>query len=122
MTSKKDKDLASYIQTIIESHLLETMTWGYEDPKPIKDGLKFKVTGLKHQGYVKILYHEGKDQFQIQLFSKKHVLKDSIEDVYIDQLVQVINQSVERVPNYGEVVRKMYGLPPMKDKIDRDLK
>lgn len=116
MITNKDKAIAYKILSLIENNPVKMFSWGFTDPTVIENGLLFKVRGLKHKGKVKVLYQEGKDLFQIQLFSKKNKLKDSIEDVYVDQLVQVIDQSVEKIENYNEVVRAMYGLPPKKYK------
>lgn len=108
--TKEDREMASYIQSIIQSNVMEAICWGYTEPRAIKNGLMFSVTGLIHQGKVKVIYNEGKDLFDIQLLSVDNELKETIESIYFDELVSVLDRHIELVPKYNEVVRKMYGI------------
>ena len=117
MTSKEDRELAMYIQSIIQSDVLAIMCWGYSEPRVVKNGLMFSVNGLKHQGKVKVIYNEGKDLFDIQLLSINNEIVEIIEDVYFDSLVEILDNRIEMVKNYNQVVREMYGMvKPEQDK------
>lgn len=110
MITEQDRELAIYIQSIIKSDFMAALCWGYSQPKIIKNGLEFSVSGLKHQGKVRVIYNEGRDLFDIQLLSETNELKETIEGIYFDELVEVIDRKIERVENYNEKVRKMYGM------------
>lgn len=115
--TKEDRELANYILSIIKSDLLLAICWGFSEPKVIKNGLMFSVNGLKHEGRVKVIYNAGKDLFDIQLLSENNELKETIEGVYFDLLVQNLDSHIEKIENYNLEVRKMYGMvEPEQDK------
>lgn len=109
MISEQDQVLAKYILQIISSKPAIMLSWGFTNPTIIVNGLEFRVNGFKHQRSVKVLYNEGKDLFDIQLVSNDNILKESIESIFFDQLVEVIDNHIEKVPNYKEAVNKEYG-------------
>lgn len=54
---------------------------------------------------VKVIYNIGADLFEI------HLDDGSIEeDVYADQLVDIIDSMVERCDNYSQSVKKTYNI------------
>jgi len=122
MVKGNDKVVAYLILSEIEANPVKMFSWGFSVDRVIDNGLLFRVRGLKHKGKVKVICNKNYVLFEIQIIGKNNVVKYSIEDVSLDQLVKVLDLHIERVENYGEVVSKMYGLPPMKDKIDTDLK
>jgi hypothetical protein len=72
--------------------------WGSKDFVAMKDGLKFKTSGMvKWKGYVYVQYNEGSDLYNV-IFGKiiKHEWKvqKQVDDVYFDQLVDVIDSKV----------------------------
>jgi hypothetical protein len=117
MITEQDRELAIYIQSIFKSDFLAALCWGYSQPRIIKNGLEFNVSGLKHQGKVRVIYNEGMDLFEIQLLTETNDLKESIEGIYFDELVEVIDNHIERVESYTEVVRGMYGM--VKPELDK---
>jgi hypothetical protein len=40
----------------------------------------------------------------------RNIEKKLIEGIYFDQLIEVIDENVEHVKNYEEVVKKMYSI------------
>ena len=62
------------------------------------------VDGFKYQGEVRVVYNEGADLFDVELVD----INKRIEDVYLDQLVGVIDGLVERCDNYNERVKYDY--------------
>jgi len=109
MTTEQDKEMAKYIYQIIRSSSIIMFSWGFSNPTIIENGLSFHVNGFIHQGIVKVIYNEGEDLFEVQLLTKENELKESIESIYFDQLVEVIDNHVEKVANYNEAVNKEYG-------------
>lgn len=97
--------MANYIYTILMSKLMVVLSWGFNSPNTITNGLRFKVQGFKFSGFVEVIYNEGMDLFEV------HLSDGRVEaDVYADSLVDVIDGLVERTNDYEERVKKEYGL------------
>ena len=100
--------MAEYIMTILRSQLMVVFSWGFNSPKRLPDdkGLRFNVEGFKYRGVVEVIYNIGSDLFDV-------VLTDTGtkgEDVYLDNLVEVIDSLVEKTPNYEQRVQQEYAL------------
>ena len=97
--------MANYIYTILMSKLMVVLSWGFNSPNAITNGLRFKVQGFKFTGIVEVIYNAGMDLFEI------HLSDGRVEaDVYADCLVDVIDDLVERTDDYADRVKKEYGL------------
>ena len=97
--------MANYIYTVLMSKVMVVLSWGFNSPIAITDGLRFKVQGFKFTGTVEVIYNEGVDLFEA------HLSDGRVEaDVYADCLVDVIDGMVERTDDYRERVKKEYGL------------
>ena len=97
--------MANYIYTILISKLMVFLSWGFNSPNAITNGLRFKVQGFKFTGTVEVIYNAGMDLFEI------HLSDGRVEaDVYADCLVDVIDGLVERTDDYADRVKKEYGL------------
>ena len=99
--------MAEYILQILRSQLMVVFSWGFHSPTALPDnrGLAFQVEGFKYKGVVKVIYNVGADLFEI------HLDDGSIEeDVYADQLVDIIDSMVERTDNYYQSVKKIYNI------------
>ncbi len=97
--------MAEYILQILRSQLMVVFSWGFHSPTalPNDKGLSFMVDGFKYQGEVKVIYNVGADLFEI------HLDDGSIEeDVYADQLVDIIDSMVERCDNYDKRILATY--------------
>ena len=81
------------------------LSWGFNSPNAITDGLRFKVQGFKFTGTVEVIYNAGTDLFNVHLSNGIVVA-----DVYVDSLFEVIDGLVERTNDYEERVKKEYGL------------
>lgn len=104
--------MAEYIFSIFRTQLMVVFSWGFHRPTalPNDEGLSFKVNGFKHKGWVFVKYNEGKDLFDVELRDNSLNIVRSIEDVYFDQLVAVIDNAVEHAANYEEQVKKLYNI------------
>ena len=99
--------MGEYILQILRSQLMVVFSWGFHSPTALPDnrGLAFQVEGFKYKGVVKVIYNVGADLFEI------HLDDGSIEeDVYADQLVDIIDSMVERTDNYSQSVKKTYNI------------
>lgn len=102
-----DYEMSKYIYSILMSTIL--MSWGFTSPIVIKQGLRFSVNGFILKGEVQITYNEGADLFDLTFFTEDNKVRNTINGVYIDELVNVIDGQVERVDNYNERVNEEYG-------------
>ena len=104
-------EMADYILRILRSQLIVIFSWGFHNPIALSDnqGLRFNVQGFKFKGVVEIVYNEGWDLFDIR-FIKNDKVVDTIEEIYLDSLVDVIDDYVERTPNYNQRVKEQYSI------------
>ena len=102
--------MTDYILSILRMELMVVFSWGFHRPTalPNDEGLAFKVNGFKHKGWVFVRYNEGKDLFDVELRGNDMTIIRLIEDVYFDQLVNVIDHAVEHTENYEEHVKELY--------------
>ncbi len=104
--------LARYIWAILTSQPIILMSWGV-DPKTVKTielGLEFHVQGFKHRGLVRVTLNEGLDLFEVSLIDENDKIVNTIESVFCDNLVAVIDDAVEKCENYQERISQEYQL------------
>ena len=104
--------LARYIWAILTSQPIILMSWGI-DPKTVKTielGLEFHVQGFKHRGLVRVTLNEGLDLFEVSLIDENDKIVNTIESVFCDNLVAVIDGAVEKTDNYEKSIREEYGI------------
>ena len=104
-------EMAKYIMSILKTQLMVVLSWGFNSPIAVKNGLRFKVQGYKFRGVVEVAYNEGKDLFDVSFIKANKVVK-SIEDVYFDMLVETIDHYVERTVDYEKRVKQQYSFSP----------
>jgi hypothetical protein len=61
--------------------------------------LVLKVSGHHHKGYV-VITLAFSDTYTVSLVSTTGTIKETIENVYCDQLVEVIDNKIERIKQY----------------------
>ena len=103
-------EMAKYILQIFRYNPQIVLSWGFQSPIAIENGLKFFVEGFIHKGWVKVTYNEGSDLFNVRTLDDSGNVKEERTDVYLDGLCDVIDGMVERCPNYEERVKQEYGL------------
>jgi hypothetical protein len=80
-------------------------SWGAS--KFIVDNMKnprmfrMNVQGHHHKGHVYIFVN-GSDLFDVYLTSNQGTIKKFVEDLYFDQLVEWIDDNIERIPEYED--------------------
>lgn len=102
-------EMAKYIMRILKSQLMKMWSWEFNSPTALANGLQFKVNGFKFKGIVEVVYNEGTDLFDIS-FIKRNKVIDTVEGCYLDMLVNVIDNRVEKVKNYEERVKAEYSM------------
>ena len=100
MANKLTTDMSRYIWHILSLDPYIPMSWGIdlEGLESDDTSLEFHVQGFIHTGNVRITYIEGADVFQVTLYGEDGELKETINDVYNDNLVSVIDEKVEKQP------------------------
>lgn len=101
--------MARYIWRIFQ-HSVIPLSWGicFASVKTLENGTEFHVHGFKMGGYVKIEYNEGSDTFIVTLTPDDNLKnRITIENVYLDNLISVIDENVEYCENYKTKVKTM---------------
>ncbi len=81
--------------------MVTLMSWGVHAWMKCEDmWLRFMVQGHHHKGYVYIVL-AWNDTFTIYYTNRVGKIVDKREEVYIDELVQVIDKRVEYIAKYG---------------------
>ena len=104
---KNYNEIAKNIYSILLLKPTILMSWGFQSPRIIHNGLCFLVNGFKHKGKVSIQYNEGQDLFDITLDDNNKIV-DTINMVYFDQLVEIIDERVEKTEDYKDRVNNEY--------------
>ena len=108
----KNMEIAKYILSIFKSSIAIVLSWGFHNPVAINEceegegGIIFNVDGFKFSGQVKVMLN-WTDTFDIYLIKRGDVV-ETIKDVYLDQLINVIDNRVEYTPDYAKQVQHAY--------------
>ena len=103
-------EMTNYIMQILRTQPTIVMSWGFNSPVAINNGLRFKVQGYLHKGWVEVIYNEGLDLFEVRTINRNDSIKKQVEEVYFDCLVDIIDGMVERCENYNEKVKETYNI------------
>ena len=106
------KEIANYIFSIFRTNPFVVMSWGINPASiTIVDvGVKFHVQGFLHTGYVQVVLNEGEDLFEVTLISEEGETLKTIEHIFVDNLICVIDDAVEKCQNYEERISQEYQL------------
>lgn len=107
-TTENNTFMARYIWRVFQ-HSVIPLSWGicFASVRTFSNGTEFHIQGFKMTGYVKVEYDEGLDTFTITLTpddNKEN--RKIIENVYLDNLISVIDENVEYCENYETRVRQ----------------
>ena len=108
MKKKLTTEMARYIWSVIANDPSLPMSWGVdlESLECTDNALEFHVQGFLHTGNVRIVYIEGADVFQVSLYDEDGNETKRIDDVFLDNLAEVIDLNVEnnKVDDYNAKV------------------
>ena len=86
--------------SILRSNLPVYWSWGVERVFSVEDkGLVMKVNGHHHKGWVLITLG-GDDYYRVHILTKDGEILDSFSEVCFDELVQIIDDRIERIEEY----------------------
>lgn len=109
--SEEDYGMAEYIWKLLKLQQIVIWSWGV-DPKTvrtIKQGIEFHVQGFLLKGTVRITYDLGEDLFNVELIpDDKSKQAETIEGLYLDNLVLTIDRHVEYCEDYAERILEEY--------------
>jgi hypothetical protein len=93
-------EIAEYIRTILCSGGPVTWSWGVDRFRATEyrnmAALRFSVIGAIHKGDVVVAYNQGADTFEVFCLGDGDTIVSSNDDVYLDELLEVIDRFVER--------------------------
>lgn len=89
-------EMARYILSILHSQIIKVLSWGFHSAYVIKGGLEFSVEGFLFKGDVQVVYEGGSDTFIVRLLNPDRTTKEEHSNVYLDNLVDVIDAAVEK--------------------------
>ena len=112
MDEEYSREIAGYILSIFRTNPFVVMSWGINPASiTIVDvGVKFHVQGFIHTGYVQVVLNEGEDLFEVTLISEEGETLKTIEHIFVDNLICVIDEAVEKCENYQERISQEYQL------------
>ena len=104
--TNRNLELAMYIWRILKTQMTVIMSWGLDPSKArvIDNGMEIYVQGFLHKGFVQITLNEGTDLFEITLLSEERDTVKFIEDVFLDCLVNTLDENIEKCENYEQRV------------------
>ncbi len=80
-------------------------SWGFR--KPINydnEMLLFRVSGHHHKGYVAITLNWD-DTYIVTLLNVRWAIKETFSNVYVDELVELLDVKIERIEKYDLTVK-----------------
>ena len=110
MDEDYSREIAGYILSIFRTNPFVVMSWGI-NPASIEVvdlGVKFHVQGFKHKGFVQVVLNEGEDLFEVTLISEEGETVNTIEHIFVDNLIPIIDDAVEKCENYEERISQEY--------------
>ena len=97
--------ITAAINEILRSRLNVVFSWGLHNKRVIPDGVRFDVHGFKYTGEVKVIYDIPLTRFNKELTFKVVIGEKEYTNVLADELIDFIDERVEKVDNYEEAVK-----------------
>lgn len=92
-------DMTGLVNAIRRNY--KVMSWGaHAWTNIVNKGLRFKVQGQKYRGWI-ILTVNGLDLFEIHYVNRSMEIKETVKDIYLEDLIDVIDRKIERLENYA---------------------
>ena len=93
------------INEILRRRMNVVFSWGLHNKRVISDGVRFDVQGFKYTGEVKVIYDIPLTRFNKELTFKVVIGEKEYTNVLADELIDFIDERVEKVDNYEEAVK-----------------
>lgn len=97
--------ITAAINEILKSRLNVVFSWGLHNKREILDGVRFDVQGFKFTGEVKILFDYARSAKNGETTFRVVIGEQISTGVKADELIDFIDERVEKVDNYEEAVK-----------------
>jgi len=85
---------------IIQGGMMKVMSWGANSWAAVDEyTLRFKVQGHLFKGFVQV-FLTPMDVYRVTLIKRDGTVVKTFEDVYNEDLTDIIDNAVERIPAY----------------------
>ena len=97
----REMSVAEIHQVVAGSGITRAGSWGFNNAvETVKNkAYRFTVNGYHHKGHVHIVLN-FMDTFDIYFTSNQGTIKKKQEGIYIDQLIEVLDNEIERIEDY----------------------
>jgi hypothetical protein len=102
-TPKKYREFYSMNELVsVISKTIKIWSWGARNWTKINNYLlRVRVSAHRHKGYIYIAVN-GADLFDVWLTNLKGEIKKEFNDVYLEDLITVIDNEIEKIPEYTD--------------------
>lgn len=97
--------ITAAINDILNSRLNVVWSWGLHNKRAITDGVRFDVQGFKFTGEVKITFDYARSHANKKSTFKVQIGDDVSTGITAENLIDFIDERVEKVDNYEEAVK-----------------
>ena len=97
--------ITAAINDILDSRLNVVWSWGLHNKRVITDGVRFDVQGFKYTGEVKVLFDYARSAKNNETTFKVVIGEQAHTGVKAAELIDFIDERVEKVDNYEEAVK-----------------
>ena len=97
--------ITAAINDILDSRLNVVWSWGLRNKRVINDGVRFDVQGFKFTGEVKITFDFARSHANKKSTFKVQIGDDVSTGITAENLIDFIDERVEKVDNYEEAVK-----------------
>ena len=97
--------ITAAINDILDSRLNVVWSWGLHNKRATTDGVRFDVQGFKFTGEVKITFDYARSHANKKSTFKVQIGDDVSTGVTAENLIDFIDERVEKVDNYEEAVK-----------------
>lgn len=97
---KREFIVSDTVQLLKQTNLFGFFSWGVSKLMNVQGkGLLMKVNGHHHKGYVLVTL-DWMDTYEVHIISTHGNIKDTYTDIYFDELFEVIDNRIEKIPDY----------------------
>ena len=103
--ARQQRIITAAINGILSSRMNIIMSWGLHNKRAITDGVRFDVQGFKFTGEVKIIFDYARSHANEKSTFKVQIGDDVSTGITAENLIDFIDERVEKVDNYEEAVK-----------------
>ena len=97
--------ITAAINELLKSRMNVVFSWGLHNKRAIPDGVRFDVQGFKYTGEVKVIFDYTRSVNDNETTFKVVIGEHVYTGVKAEELIDFIDERVEKVDNYEEAVK-----------------